>query len=316
MRRKLPLVILISLASTCWATEAPEVSSPQAASSPQPAPYTVPWQLRPVLAVNVARIDSAIAHYFDRNGNTGGIAAATLLTGAYQVVPNLALLIRLGFVTNFPPAGNLTGGTFLNPLFGAIYSLPFAKHFRAAFFLGVTAPLASGGGNYPSPSAQYANAAGVLARSAMDNALFSANYSTIIPGVGLAYVARGFTFQVEATLLQLIRMQGERVDADPFRTNFTTGLLAGYTFLPWLSFLGELRYQRWLDNETVFRAPSPAVENLSFAIGPRFMFRIGPLTARPGLAYGQGLLGPIARSGYTSLTHSDRILFLDFPVFF
>jgi hypothetical protein len=37
---------------------------------------------------------------------------------------------------------------------------------------------------------------------------------------------------------------------------------------------------------------------------------------RPALAYAQGLVGPISGPGFTSGTHSDRIVLLDFPIFF
>jgi hypothetical protein len=106
----------------------------------------------------------------------------------------------------------------------------------------------------------------------MDNALFAVNYATGIVGAGLAYIADGWTLQTEVTVLYLMRARGEAVDADPTRTNFTSGFLAGYEVAPGWIVEGELRYQRWLDNATVAAAASPAVQNLSFAIGPRFTF--------------------------------------------
>jgi hypothetical protein len=150
----------------------------------------------------------------------------------------------------------------------------------------------------------------------MDNALFAVNYFTVIPGVDLAYIAHGFTFQIEATVLQLTRVRGEQVDKDPARTNFTSGLEVGYAFTPYISIESELRYQRWLENQTVAASASPATENLSFAVGPRFQFKAGDLTMKPGIAYAQGISGPMARGGYTYPTNSDKIIFFDFPMSF
>ncbi len=280
------------------------------------APYTMPWQLRSIIPSTGARFDSAIAFYDDKNGNSGGTAIASMLGGAYKLLPELALSVRLGFVNNNPPASAPSATSFVNPLLGGLYSLKLSDDFRLAFFLGMTAPIGSGGGNYPDPAVQAANSAGILARSAMDNALFAVNYFTVIPGVDLAYVAHGFTVQLEATLLQLTRVRGEQIDKDPSRTNFTSGVGIGYAISPEISFGSELRYQRWLDNQTVSASTSPATENLSFAVGPRFQFKAGDLTLKPGIAYAQGISGPMARGGYTYPTNSDKIVFFDFPVSF
>ncbi len=296
------------------AEETLQPESPPVAASP--APYTLPWQLRPIMAVNVLRLDSAIAQYSDPSGNREGLAAASVITGAYRVIPNLAVLARFGMLSNGPPAGNPSAHAFLNPLLGAVYSLKLDESFRMAFFFGMTVPVGTGGGNFPSAAARLAHSTGILARSAMDNALFGPNYLTLIPGVSLAYIAHDLTLQLEATVLQLNRVRGERVDADAFRTNFTSGLAAGYTFTPTIAAVGELRYQRWISNPSVSTAASPAVDNLSFAIGPRITIKAGGITLRPGIAYAQGLIGAIAKSGFTSPTHSDHILFLDLPIFF
>jgi hypothetical protein len=286
-------------------------------STPQTkAPYALPWQLRSVIPANSARLDSATAFYDDKNGNSGGVANASMLGGSYKLIPNLAVSLRLGFVANNPPAGAPGGTSLINPLLGGLYSIELSHDFRAAFFLGMTAPIGMGGGNSPSPNIQAANSAGILARSAMDNALFAVNYFTVIPGVDLAYIAHGWTLQIEATVLQLTRVRGEQIDKDPSRTNFTSGLEVGYAVWPEFFLQGELRYQRWLENATASASAKPAIENLSFAIGPRFSFKAGSLTLKPGVAYVQGISGPIAQGGYTYPTNSDRIIFLDFPVTF
>jgi hypothetical protein len=244
------------------------------------------------------------------------MATASVLTGSYKVMPDLAVLARVGVVNNSPPAGGTSATSFINPLLGGVYSLSLPMDLRIGFFLGVTLPIGTGGGEAPEAAVQSANSAGILARSAMDNALFAVNYLTVIPGVGLAYVAHDFTFQIEATLLQLTRVRGENTDKDSSRTNLTSGLAVGYSILPMLSVVGELRHQRWLSNATVSAAASPAIENLSFAVGPRFTLKTGTFTLKPGIAYMQGLAGPMANGNYTYPTNSDKVIFIDLPMAF
>ncbi len=293
-----------------------EKPTEQSVASQNLAPYAMPWQLRTIIPGTGARFDSAVAFYDDKNGNAAGTAIASMLGGNYKLLPELALSIRVGFVNNNPPASAPSATSFINPFLGGLYSFKLSSDFRLGFFLGVTVPLGTGGGNYPDPAIQSANSAGILARSAMDNALFAVNYFTVIPGVDLAYIAHGFTVQLEATLLQLTRVRGEQIDKDPSRTNFTSGVAVGYAFSPQVFLESELRYQRWLDNQTVAASASPATENLSFAVGPRFQLKTGNLTMKPGLAYAQGISGPMAHGGYTYPTNSDKIIFFDIPVSF
>lgn len=265
---------------------------------------------------NGARLDSALAFYNDRAGNHGGFAAASMLAASYRPASSLGLVARVGMVNNNPPGASPSGTSITNPLFGGLYSLKLENDFRVAFSLGLTAPIGSGGGNSPDASKAAANAAGVLARSAMDNALFAVNYLTVIPGIDFAWIKGGFTLQAEATLLQLMRTRGEKVDMDSSCTNLTSGAFAGYFFAPWLALETELRYQRWLVNDSLKTAGNPAKQNLSFAVGPRFTFKVDNVTLKPGLAYAQGLVGPIAESGYASATNSDRIVYVDLPIAF
>lgn len=280
---------------------------PAHASQPTLSPYALPWQLRPILAATLVRFDSAASFYSDATGNTGGFASASSLLGSYSVTPDLALIARGAWVMNGPTTGGVMGASVANPLLAGLYSLQILPELRAGFFLGATLPIATGGGDSPNTFSAAANAAAIHTRSAMDNALFSANYFTLIPGVGIAYLAHGLTIQLEATLLQLTRVRGENVDRDPARTNFTTGLELGYAVAPFLVIQGELRMQYWIDHRTVYAAAAPQSTNLSFAVGPRFTFKTEGATFRPGLAYAQGLVGPVAR---------DHILFFDLPILF
>ena len=281
-----------------------------------PSPYTLPWQLRSVMVGNVLRVDSAVAFYNDKAGNSGGTAAATMMTGTYKLAPNFAGLMRFGFVNNSPPTRAPGATSFINPVLGGTYATELSNDFRLSVFLGATVPIGMGGGNTPDPSVQAANSAGILARSAMDNAMFAPNYLTIIPGVDFAYIANGLTAQLEATFFQLNRVRGENVDKDPERTNFTSGLGLGYAVTSQLSVATELRYQRWLNNQTVAATANPATQNLSIGIGPRLNLKYGSTVIRPGIAYTNGLMGPMGSGGYTFPTNSDKIITVDIPVSF
>ena len=117
----------------------------------------------------------------------------------------------------------------------------------------MTIPVGSGGGDDAKPEKTTANGAGIRARSAMDNAMFAVNDFTVFPGVDFAYVAGGFTAQIEATVLQLTRVKGDKQPAmgfpkneDKSKTNFTMGVHVGYFLAPLLSVGVEWRHQRWL----------------------------------------------------------------------
>jgi len=292
--------------------EEPPAVAPAAApaATASPAPYSLPWQLRPVVAGTVLRVDSAIALYEDQAGNNGE-TVATMILGSYKVTPELAPFVRLGVVGNSPPTG---GGAvvLVNPALGATYALKFAQDFRLALFLGLTIPVGMGGGDAPDPAKAAAARSGILARSAMDNAMFAVNDFTVFPGVGLAYVAHGLTVQAEVTLLQLTRVRGSAAQPDSSKTNFTTGLHVGYFFLPVLSLGAELRYQRWLSTPRAVAADATGTtrDNLTMAVGPRLHMRVGKSTwIRPGIAYAQGLDYPMTKQDY-------RIIQVDVPVSF
>lgn len=280
------------------------------------SPYTLPWQLRPIVIANAVRIDSAIASYKNKSGTSNGLAGANVLTGIYKLNPDLALVARLGLIKNYPPSNADSATSFLNPLFGITHTFQLADSLRMGLFLGLTIPIGTGGGNLPNVNTQSANSVGILARSAMDNALFAVNYFTLIPGISIAYLANNLTLQYEATLLQLTRVRGELLDRDASRTNFTSGLALGYAVAPLFSVLSELKYQRWIHHPTVSSSVSPAIENLSIAIGPRFTFVLYNLTFKPGVAYVHGLAGAMANGNYSYPSNSYQALFFDLPITF
>jgi hypothetical protein len=301
-----------------------------AVAKPKPPPYSLPWQLRPVVAGSVVRSDTAFAFYKDAAGKESGSSVASMLLASYKLNENFAPLIRLGIVQSSPPSSQManmkpleSAVNFLNPVVGATYALKLGKPLRLAFFLGLTIPVGSGGGDDAEPENTAANAAGMRARSAMDNAMFAANDFTVFPGVGFAYVAGGFTAQVEATVLQLMRVKGDAKNAmgvaknpDASKTNFTTGLHVGYFIVPLLSLGAEIRHQRFLSTPKAIEADEAAAEpqglrdTTTVAVGPRFHFKLSDsVWFRPGVAFALPLDNPMKKAEY-------KIVQLDLPFAF
>ncbi len=281
--------------------------APLATQAAPKAPYSLPWQLRPSAAVSVVRSDTSVA-LFSPEGVGDSTTVASMLLASYKITPNFSPLVRVGYVHNSPGTGD-SGAALVNPVLGAIYSHNLSEELRLGFFLGVTLPVGQGGGNTPEPASAAAARAGIPARSAMDNAMFAVNDFTVFPGVGLSYVAGGFTAQVEATVLQLTRVRGEAVQVDKSRTNFTSGLHLGYFLIPAVSVGAELRYQRWLSTPSTVTSEELR-DNLTAAVGPRFHFKLSDtVVVRPGLSYSFALDAPMKRSDYS-------IFQLDVPVLF
>jgi len=291
--------------------------------APQPAPpkppYSIPFQLRPAAAVTVLRTDTSFAFYDDPTSGAEGSTVASTLLGSYKLTDNISPIVRVGLVSNSPPGTDGAAG-FLNPVIGGTYVLPITPEIRAAFFLGMALPLGSGGGDSPEPANVASNAAGIRARSAMDNAMFAVNDFVIFPGVDLAYVAHGFTLQLEATLLQLMRVKGENaqnamgapLNPDSSRTNLTAGIHAGYFFFPELSAAVELRHQRWVSTPRAVEldATDTVRDTTTVAVGPRLHFKVGEKSwIRPALALAIPLDDPLQRWESTSVQ-------LDIPIIF
>jgi len=316
---------------------AAEVEAPPpepAAAKPKPPPYSLPWQLRPAVVGNVLRSDTAFAFYKDAAGKESGYTVASMLLFSYKLSDSFAPMIRLGVSGNAPPLNTKVkvgmtptdidrAQNFLNPVIGATYAVKPAKPLRLAFFLGVTLPIGGGGGDSPALSnAQANNPYGIRARSAMDNAMFSVNDLTILPGVDFAYVSGGFTVQVEATLLQLMRVKGDKgptpKNPDSSKTNLTMGLHVGYFFIPQLSVGAEIRHQRFLSTPTAVKndelpsnvTPLGLRDQTTWAIGPRAHFKLGEsVWFRPGVSYAMGIDDPMSKFKY-------KIVQLDLPIAF
>ena len=283
------------------------------AGKPKPPPYSLPFQLRPVVVGNVVRSDTAIAFYENPANGESGSTVASMLLASYKVTDELAPLLRLGIVSNSPPDAptNPESGTgFLNPVLGVTYAPKISPNFKLGLFLGVTVPIGSGGGNDPEPKNVMANGAGIFARSALDNAMFAVNDFVVFPGVGAAFTDAGFTAQVEATVLQLTRVKGdEPVVPDSSRTNFTTGLHLGYFVIPALSLAAELRHQRWLSTPKAIENDTTDTlrDNTTVELGPRLHIKIGDKSwFRPAIGYVIPLDDPMKDRKY-------KIIHLDLP---
>jgi hypothetical protein len=309
------LVMMFAPAALAQESAEPPVPPPP----PRPSPYSLPFQLRPVVAVTVLRSDTSLGFY-ENGAGVGGVTVATTLLAGLRIAgtgssPGTGFmpLLRLALSGDSPPSG-VGGVALVNPLLGASYAMSFGGGFRGSAFFGVTLPLGMGGGDAPSPSAVDARTRGLTARASMDNALFAVNDFTLIPGLDFAWVAHGTTVQLEATLLQLTRTRGGAAQPERAKTNATFGIHVGYYFAPLLSVGGELRYQRWLNATPAVDKDTTGtlIDNLTFAVGPRLHIPIARgVVMHPAVCYARGLDKPLAAA-----TPNYHILQADIPVVF
>jgi hypothetical protein len=280
------------------APSAAEPAPPPAPAPAPPAPYSLAWQLRPAAAVSVVRADTVVATFHDANGD--GNTEVTTLLGSYKLSAHFAPLVRVAVVRSTPSAG-AQATAISNPLVGVTWAPATAAPLKVGVLAAMTLPLGSGGGDTPDMAAAAAGKAGAMARSAMDNALFAVNDVGLITGVDVAYVEGGFTVQAEATVFELIRARGAMVQPDLVKTNFTSGLHAGYFVTSWLSLGGELRYQRYLSTPAFIAADATGQlrDTMTAAIGVRGHIKLGGgRWLRPGLAYARGLDDPMSGRSY------------------
>lgn len=285
MSRSLPFALLGALLFCL-----PSVALGQEPPS-KPAPYSLPWQLRPTPPTTVIRSDTSVAS-FQRPDGSEAWTVASMLLGSYELTPNFLPMVRFGYA-------HTTGGNpaALNPVLGGTYTFLLGSDFKLALFLAVTVPVGSGGGDAPDPRSSTSLASGILTRSAMDNAMFAVNDFTVFPGIGLSWQRAGFTVQVESTVLQLTRVRGAAAQSDASRTNFTAGLHVGYFPIDALSVGAELRYQRWLSTPSSVTSPELR-DNVTAAFGLRYHRKIGAVTLRPGISITAPLDAPMAQRDY------------------
>jgi hypothetical protein len=294
-----------SLAAAGWALFVVALSGAAEATEPPPVPkYSLPWGLRPAMAGTLVRSDTAFAFH------DGGTTVASTFLGGYALEPGTFGIYGRGAYVRVSPEEGDGAGAFGNPLLFALYTPKLTDTLRLAVFAGVALPFGQGGGNDPDVAKRAAVGAGVPARSSMDNALFAVNDAVPTVGFGLAHIADGLTLQAEATLLQLLRTRGDAVQPDSSKTNFTSGLHAGYFFGDVLSLGVEIRYQRWLSTPAFVSDELGNRDQLTLAAGPRANFRVGDsIVMRPGLSLALPLDDPMKKADY-------RVVQLDVPITF
>jgi hypothetical protein len=299
-------------------------ASAPAASLETPATlqrYSLPWQLRPVAAESMVRINTAAAAFADGQGNLD-IAIPTTFDASYRLTPHWAPVIKLAFVGNNAPGAALDGTSFANPMLGATYGRALGIY-RLALFGATTIPIGTGGGDAPNLRAAETNAASMSARPA-DAAMFAVDYMAAVAGTDIAYVGHGFTAQGEVTLLQLVRVRGGDSSGatDAFRTQASAALHLGYFFGAHFSLSGDLHYRRWLSTPTPTSAPGARItfagagmDTTTVAVGARVHFRMGKsVWIRPGVSLVRGL----DTRGFDAplLTPQTTAVQLDVPVVF
>ncbi len=263
-----------------------------------PAPYAVPFQLRPAVAANVFRSDSVAAFYSDATDS--GSTVVTSLLGSYKVSPQLAPFARFAVLHDNPTTGDSATGTS-NALAGVTWAPKLPAPYKIGIIGAMTAPIGTGGGNSPDMAKAAANKAAILARSAMDNAMFAVNDVAFIAGASAAFVDSGFTLQAEATVFQLVRVRGADVQPDKTKTNMTSGISLGYFIVKQLSVGGELRYQRWLSTPKAVANDMTGTtrETITAAVGLRTHWQLeGKRWLRPGVAYTRGVDDPMMGRHY------------------
>lgn len=316
--------VILALAPTVTLALAPNTAraqTPESAPAPAPkAPYSLPFELRPVLAGTAIRSDSSFAAY-DNTAAQNGFAVVSELTGSFRVPgtgaapgTGLAPLVKLTVVNDSPPGTGTGGFAFVNPLVGASYAVSLGSGLRASAFAGVTIPVGMGGGNTPNKGELDARNVGLVVRAGMDNSLFAVNDLALIPGVDIAYVAHGLTVQAEATFFQLERVRGSEAQFEASKTNLTGGIHVGYFVADFFSLGAEVRMQWWLNPPFTVQdhKPNTSYDLTSLGVGPRFHFKLADdVWIRPGLSYTRGFDPPMTPKAF-----DYNVVQLDVPVVF
>jgi hypothetical protein len=304
--RSLTVSLIALLAGVATVAGAPGLAAadPPPAPAPSPVPYTQPWQLRPAAVATTMRLDTSWARYDD-----DGTTVVGFLSGSYKLGARWAPFVRLGTVADAPPGAD--GGTVLvNPALGVTFMIDAAPGHRLTAVAATTLPIGMGGGDSPDATAAATEKAGLWARSGMDNAMFAVNDLGLIAGTDGALLFGKLTLQAEVTVFQLFRVRGDAVQPDARKTNLTSGVAAGYSFLPWLAASTELRYQRYLSTPAAVAKDGSYREALSLALGVRSRVDLGGgIVARPGVALTRGLDDPLDARGYTTLLVDVPIVF-------
>lgn len=264
------------------------------------------------MPVNAVRFDNNFASWHAPKDGPSAFTAASMLLVSFKVTDEIAPFARMGWVVNSPPTG-YGESPIINPVLGALYGRKLGKDFRIGAALALGLPVGQGGGDSPEPTMTKPPAgalpSGVRARLSMDNVMYGPNDLGIVAGLDGAYIAKGFTAQAEVTVIQAIRVKGEKAQADEMKTNSTFGLHLGYFVLPQVSLGGEIRGQMFLSTPKAITGVEGGEHQFSFGVGPRFHFKLGEGWIRPGIAYSRPIDKPSTNFG-------TEVIQIDIPVIF
>jgi hypothetical protein len=316
----LSILTLSFLAYPSAAQEAAPSPAPSGSTPERAPPYSLPFQLRPVVASTAVRSDTSLGAY-DNTLGQNGFAVVSELSGSWRIPgtqagpgTGLAPMVKLTIVDDSPPGAAQGGFAFVNPLVGASYAASLGLGLRASAFAGVTIPIGMGGGDTPNKGEADARTVGPVVRAGMDNSLFAVNDLALIPGVDIAYVAHGFTAQVEATLFQLERVRGAKAQLEASKTNLTAGVHVGYFLADFLSLGAEFRVQWWINPPFTVQdhKPNTSYDLTSLGVGPRFHIHLDKdVWIRPGVSYTRGFDPPM-----TPKSFDYNVVQIDVPVVF
>ena len=311
-RRRIGLIVAAALAwvSLARTSRAQPAASEDAsgAKAPAQAPFAAPFSLRAPAASNGVRAETAF-------GLDSRVSSTIVqyLSASYSPIDRLSFFLRGGWVDYVPETGS-SARAFTNVALGAQWVQTLTPEWRVAGALGTGLPVGQGGGDSPNAGEAVAIAAGNLARSRLEGStMFSPNDLAPFLGGDLAWVSHGFTAQAEATVFELLRVQGAKADPDATKTSLVAGVHGAYFVVPQLSFGVELRDQTFLTTPAAVSAGKASRSWVSVGAGVRAHLKLGPSTwFRPGLGYFQPLDDPsptISASRY-------HIFQLDLPLTF
>ena len=265
--------------------------------------YSLPWLLRPSVATTALRLDQNLVF------QDGSSVQLNVLTASYKLMPDAGLFARAAIV-RFAPEGKDAKIAISNPVVGAVFAPEIAPHTRLAAVAGLAVPVGSGGGNDRDDAVYGAIGAGIYGRQGMDNALFAVNYLTPFLGAGVSYVDKGFTAQLDLTVLELFRARGADKEVDEKRTNSMAALHVGYRVIPMLTVSAELHHQRWLSTPAAVDKDGNKRSQTTVGGGVRLNLPVGEAhVIRPGVAYFMGVDDPMAYA-------KAKVILVDVPFVF
>lgn len=278
------------------------------ADDPTAAPYDAGYALRAPFATTAVRAETAYGLDY-RVSST----VVQYLTAAYAPIEHLSFFARGGWVDYLPEDG-AESSAFTNVALGGQWAGSLTPALRFAATAGMGLPVGQGGGDSPDAGEAAAIAAGNLARSRLEGStMFSPNDLAGFAGGDLAWVARGWTLQAEASVFELFRVRGAASDPDAYKTNLMAAVHAGYFLLPQLSIGLEMRDHTYLSTPVAVAEGKASRTFFTAGGGIRAHVELAPrIWFRPGLAYFQPLNDPtpaISAGNY-------HIVQLDLPLSF